>query len=284
MSAMAKKKKVKEPQFLNSPLSNPMLNYNVYYMTAAEKLLYTILIIGAGGLVGLIFYGGLFRVDGEKTLATHISNVIVFLGVGLIAAKFFVPAINQMLLDKRKKKLQKQFMDMLEAMAASLSAGNTMYASVVNARGDLLNQYSEKEMIILELNEILAGIDNGKTLEEMLLNFGTRSGNEDIVNFSNVISNCYRLGGNFGNVVRHTREIISDKIAVSDEIATKIASNKLQHNAMCIMPIALVGMLKLVNADFAKNLSSLVGVLVTTIAIVIFVASYFWGRKIIKIG
>lgn len=281
---MGKSKKTKGPQYISSPMSTPMLNYGVYYMTAAEKLLYSIAVIVAGGLVGLVFYGGLFKVDGEVTFATYISNGVVFVGVGLIAAKFFVPAINTMLLDKRKKLLQKQFMDLLEALSTSLAAGNTMYGAVVNARTDMLNQYAENDLIIIELSEIISGIDNGKTLEEMLQNFGERSDNEDVMNFSNVISNCYRLGGNFGSVVRHTREIISDKVAVADEIATKIASNKLQHNAMCIMPIALVGMLKLTSQDFANNLNSFVGVFVTTIAIGIFVASYFWGQKIINIG
>lgn len=282
---MAKKaKKVVAPQYVNSPLSNPMINYATYYMSPAEKILYSILVILAGGCVGWIFYGGLFKKDGLPTVATHVSDAVVFVAIGLIAAKFFVPAITNMLLDRRSKTLQKQFMDFLEALSASLSAGNTMFGAIVNARTDLLNQYSEKDFIVVELNEIVAGVDNGKTLEEMLQNFGERSNNEDIMNFGNVINNCYRLGGNFAEVVRHTREIIGDKVAVADEIATKIASNKLQHNAMCIMPIALVAMLKLSSPDFASNLSSVVGVLVTTISVGIFVASYFWGQKIIDIG
>lgn len=281
---MGKSKNVKAPQYINSPMSTPMLNYGVYYMTAAEKILYSIAVLLVGGLVGLVFYGGLFKSEGEATVATYISNAVVFLLVGFLAVKFFVPAINNMLLTKRKDTLKKQFLDLLEALSASLAAGNTMYGAVINARTDLLNQYSEKDFIIVEINEIIAGTDNGKTLEEMLDNFGLRSANEDIVNFSNVVSNCYRLGGNFGNVVRHTREIISDKIAVSDEISTKIASNKLQHNAMCLMPIALVAMLKLTSTDFANNLATGLGVVVTTIAIAIIVAAYFWGQKIIDIG
>lgn len=281
---MAKKKKVLEPQYIDSPMRTSMLNYKVYYMSSVQKLLYTLLVIVAGGFVGLVFYGGLFKQDGEATFATYISNVVVFAGVGLIAAKFFVPAINKMLLEKRQKALQNQFMDFLETLTTSLAAGNTMHGAIINARGDLLNQYSENEMIIVELSEIISGMDNGKTMEEMLQSFGARSDNEDILNFSNVISNCYRLGGNFSDVVRHTREIIGDKVAVADEITTKISSNKLQHNAMCIMPIVLVAMLKFTSPDFASNLSSVLGVVVTTVAIGIFVASYFWGQKIIDIG
>ena len=279
---MAKKNEPKEPKYYPSPLNNEMLNYKVYYMSVGEKILYFLLTFVLGGLVGYVFYGGLFKYDGEATTATYISNVVVFAAVGLIAAKVF--AINESLLKKRNKQLQKQFMDMLEGLSASLSAGNTVNDSFLNARNDMRNQYTDDDYIIKELDEIVSGLNNGRTLEEMLADFGKRSNNEDVYNFSNVMSNCYRLGGNFKDVVRRTRGIIGDKISISEEIDTKLASNKLQHNAMCIMPIALVAMLKVASPDFADNLSSMLGVLATTIAVGIFVASYFWGKKIIDIG
>lgn len=276
-------KKEREPQYISSPLNNPMLNYNEYYMSTLEKVLYALVLLVAGGLAGVVFYGGLFKVEGEATLATYISNVVVFVLSGGIAVKVFLPARNASLKTKRQKKLQQQFMNMMEAISTSLSSGNTLQDSVYNAAKDLQNQYDSGELIIVELNEMVSGIANGRTLEEMMLNFGQRSANEDIVNFANVISNCYRLGGNFGDVVRHTREIIGDKVAVSDEVETKLASNRLQLNVMSLMPIAVVAMLKLTNDGFAENLGSLLGVMVTTFAIAIFVAAYFWGQKIIKI-
>lgn len=280
---MSKKKQQIEPQFIPSALNNQMLNYKVYYMSFTEKLIYFLLTFIIGGVVGLIFYGGLFKSDGEPTTATMVSNIAVFCLVGLIAARFFVPAIRRNLKNKRDKALRKQFMNLLENLSVSLAAGNTLNDSFINAKSDMLNQYSEKDMIIQELSEIISGMDNGHTLEEMMAAFGQRAGNEDIENFANVISNCYRMGGNFKDVIRKTRNIISDKIAIEEEIETKLASNKLQHNAMCLMPIILVGMLKLSSASFAANLSSFLGVVVTTIAIAIFVSSYFWGRKIINI-
>ena len=280
---MSKKNQQVEPQYITSVLNNQMLNYKVYYMSFREKLIYFLLTFVAGGVVGLIFYGGLFKSEGEATTATAISNLVVFCLIGLIAAKFFVPAIRTSLKNKRDKKLRKQFMNLLENLSVSLAAGNTLNDSFVNSKTDMLNQYSERDMIIIELSEIISGMENGHTLEEMMTAFGQRAENEDIENFSNVISNCYRMGGNFKDVIRKTRDIISDKIAIEEEIETKLASNKLQHNAMCLMPIALVGMLKLSSASFAANLSSFLGVVITTIAIAIFVASYFWGQKIIDI-
>lgn len=276
-------KKEKEPKYIPSPLNNNMINYKEYYMGANEKIGYSLLIFVIGGLVGLVFYGGLFKSDGDATLATHISNAIFFCIVGIVALKFFMKKVVESLKDRRAKKLQKQFMDLLENLSFSLSSGNTVNDAFLNARGDLLNQYTEKDMIIIELNEIVNGMQNGKTLEEMMQSFGERSGNEDIENFGNVISNCYRLGGDFSSVVKKTRMILADKIAITEEINTKLTSNKLQLNAMCIMPIILVTMLKVSSTSFAQNLASPIGVIVTTFAICLFIAAYIWGQKIIDI-
>lgn len=279
---MADKKNIK-PKYVLSPLNNKMLNYSVYYMSFKQKIIFACLEFIIGGLVGLVFYGGLFKSEGEDTTATLISNIAVFCIVGLIAIKASTKSIKEKLKSNRDKKIERQFMDLLENLSTALSAGNTVNSAFVNAKAEMANQYSEKDLIIQELSEILLGLENGKTLEEMLLSFGKRSGNEDIENFSNVMSNCYRLGGDFKKIVSRTRNIISDKIAVSSEIETKLASNKLQFQFMCFMPIALVAMLKLTNGSFQSNLASPIGVVVTTIAIAIFVISYFWGNKIINI-
>lgn len=280
---MLKKDKKVEPQFIPSILNNKMLNYKVYYMSFTQKVIYFLLTFVISGIVGLIFYGGLFKSEGEATKATMISNIVVFCIIGLIGTKFLIPEIRTNLKNKRDKELRKQFINLLENLSTSLSAGNTLNDSFINAKSDMQNQYTEKDMIIQELKEIISGMDNGHTLEEMMTAFGERAGNEDIKNFANVISNCYRIGGNFKDVIRKTRNIISDKIAIEEEIETKLASNKLQQKAMCLMPIALVGMLKISSSSFAANLSSFLGVTITTIAIVIFVISYFWGQKIINI-
>lgn len=278
-----KDKKLVEPKYIPSPLNNPMINYRTYYMSVGQKIAYGLVIFIIGGISGNIFYGGLFKVDGENTLATYISNLVVFVVVGLIALKFFIPLITQSLKQKRDNKLKKQFIDLMESISTSLSAGNTVSDSFINARYDLQNQYSPTDMIIVELSEIVTGMDNGKTLEEMMNAFGKRSGNEDIENFANVISNCFRLGGNFKDVVKKMRDVIADKMAIADEIETKLASNKMQHNVMSIMPIALVGMIKLMNPTFSENLASPMGIIVVTISIAIFIGSYIWGRKIIDI-
>lgn len=278
-----KKEKTKEPRTIPSLLNNPMTNYRTFFLNSKQKLFWTLLIFVLGGIVGLVFYGGMFKKEGEATIATYISNSIFFVLVGMVATKFFVPVVRNILKKRRDNQLKKQFMDLLETLSTALGAGGTVNDAFISAAADLRNQYGDNDMIIVELDEIVTGLNNGQTIEALLDNFGKRSGNEDIENFANVMGNCYRMGGDFKNVVRKTRDIISDKIQISEEINTKLTSNKIQLNAMSVMPIVIVAMIKITGSSFAENLATPLGAIVTTFAILIFVGAYIWGNKIIDV-
>lgn len=280
---MSKKEKVVEPAFINSPLNNPMPNYAVYVMSKAEQVVVSLIAFVAGGLVALIFYGNLFMIDGFPTLATHISNVVVFIILGLLAIKFFVPMYKKRCLNKRNSALKRQFRDMLESLAASFSSGSNVQHAFEAAFEDLRMQYGPKDYIVLEMEEVINGMKQNINVEVMLENFGKRSGNEDVVSFADVFSVCYRKGGNMNSVIHRTHSVISDKMAVADEIETKLTSNKMQHNVMSVMPIVVVAMLRFTNEAFAANFATLTGVLVNTLAIGIFVGAYIYGNKIVEI-
>ena len=88
---MAKNKKPVELPYINSPLNNPMPNYGVYVLGKAENFIVRLVLFIIGGAVGLIFYGGLFKVDGYATVKTYISNIVVFIIVGFAAIKLLAP-------------------------------------------------------------------------------------------------------------------------------------------------------------------------------------------------
>lgn len=280
---MAKKEKKVESAYLYSPLNNPMPNYAVYVMSKAEKVIVSLISFVVGGLVGLIFYGNLFMIDGFATTTTHISNTVVFGLVGFLATKFITPMYVARCLEKRNSALKRQFRDMLESLTASFSSGSNVQHAFEAAYADLKMQYGEKDYIVLEMEEIINGMRQNINVEVMLQDFGLRSGNEDIVSFADVFSICYRKGGNMNFVINRTHSVISDKMVVADEIETKLTSNKMQHNVMSIMPIVVVAMLRFTNQSFAANFATLTGVLVNTLAIGIFVGAYIYGNKIVAI-
>ncbi|WP_278898983.1 type II secretion system F family protein [Roseburia hominis] len=278
-----KKEKKKEEQYINSPLNNPMLNYDVYIPGKGERIGVSLLFFLIGGCVGMVFYGNLFMRDGMATTATYISNVIFFVVVGAFAVHFAFPVYIKNCLEKRKNKLKLQFRDMLESLTASFSSGSNVQNAFQAAYEDLNMQYEKKDYIVVEMQEILNGIAQNINIEDMMRSFGDRSGNEDIKSFADVFEVCYRKGGDMKVIIHRTHNIISEKMAVADEIETKLTSNKMQHSVMSIMPIAVVMLLRVTNEAFAANFATPMGVFVNTIAIGIFVGAYKYGLKIVDI-
>ena len=207
---------------------------------------------------------------------------MIMVGVGLLAGKLFLPMRTQSIIAKNQGKLKEQFRSMLEAVNTSLGAGNNAIDSFEAAYRDLRVQYEEDAFILKELNVLLVSNRN-IDIEVVLKDFGERSGIDDIRSFASVYEICYRKGGNLRDVISNTNAIISDKMAIMDEIETMVASSKMEQNLMIVMPIGLIAIIKLMSPDFGKNYATVSGVIATTLGVICFVASYYIGRKIMDI-
>ena len=281
---MAKKNKgEKEPQYYTSATNSLVLNYNVYYFSAIQRIAFSLGLWIIGGLVGLVFYGGLFSSEGKPTFATYIADIAVFLIVGFFARKSFLPVIREFLRKRRINKLKLQFKDFLDSLSNSLSGGMNVVDSISNAYNDLLMQYSADAYIVKEVNEMIVGINNNISIEDLIKDFGIRSGIQDVANFAIVFETAYRTGGNMKDIIRRTADIISEKTIISAEIETKLTSNKTQISVMNIVPVGIVLMLRLSSTDFAESFASPIGVIAMTIGVAIFVASYKIGQKIMDV-
>ena len=279
---MAKKQNT-EPKYFVSKINTQVLNYRVYVMSPTERLIYFTLLFAAGGAVGLIFYGGLFKSGGQSTLLTYISNAVVFVAAGALVLKNVLPILTKSLLKKRSEKLKKQFCDFASALTNALASGMNMNDSLLAAAKDLQAQYSEEAFIVREVQEIINGIQNNIPVETMLEDFGSRSGIPDIVNFATVFATCYRTGGDIKSIVRRTTDIISEKIMISSEIETAMTSNKMQMNVMCVLPIVIVFMMRTMSSQFADSFATIIGVIGLTISAGLTIAAYKLGQKITDI-
>lgn len=277
------KNKTKEPEYLTSPINSQVINYNVYKLSTSQKLLYTLLLFVAGGLVANVFYGGLFKSEGEATVLTYVSNLAFFSIGGLIANKLMMPAILNRFKKKRLDTLKLQFRDLLSSLSTTLSSGMNMNDSINTAYSDLCKQYGENSYIAQEVSEIIACVKNGISFEDAFNSLGERSGIEDISNFSVVFSVSFSTGGNIKDVVRRTADLIVEKMLTKEEVETKIASNKIQLYAMLVIPVVLVMMMKFMSTDFAESFSSIIGVIANTIALGLVFVAYKVGVKILDV-
>lgn len=282
---MSKKNRMKnEPLYEVSGTNRQMINYKVYKMSGNEKTLYFMLAFVIGAAVAYLFYGGLGKDDyGNATIITYICDIVIMALVGLASGRLFIPIRKDQIILNRKKKLRTQFIDLLDSLATSISSGKNVPNAFIAAREDLLVQYQPDAFIVQEVDNIISGIKNNIDVGSMLINFGERSGIQDIRTFGRVFETAYSKGANLKDVVRNSHLILSNKCEIETEIETKVASSKNEQNIMIIMPIVLVAMLKMSGGDFAQNFTTPMGMVCTTIAIGAFVGAYFIGRKILKI-
>ena len=280
-----KKEFEKEPQFYRSAVNIPAENYRVYYLTARERILYTLAAFLVGAVVGYLFYGGIGKDEfQDPTGLTYICDIVVMAGVGFLAAKFYPGIRENQLLKKRQNSLKRQFRDMLETLTTALNAGRNIRDAFAAAQADLKNQYDEGSFILNELNIIITGMNNGINTEDLLTDFGKRSGCTDIEDFANVFEISNRRGGNLKDVIRNTYEILSDKMTVAEDIETMVTGSKSELVLMLVLPAVMVALIKFSSADFAANMTSPAGLASTTIALAFTVVAFLLARKILDFG
>lgn len=239
-------------------------DYLFYHMSLAEKI--------TGYIAGLI----------AGTVCMYIMfdiawfAVIAGIGTGFAGIKVY----HSILFKRRAKALRIQFKDMLESLSTSLGAGRNITDAVTDARKDMANQYGEAAYITNELDTIIHGIQNGILIEDLLMDFGVRSCNEDIISFGDVFNVANRQGGNLKQIMYETKSIISQKIDIEMEIETVISGNKNELNIMMVMPLVIVTATKgfINNGEF-----SITNFLVKIVALVMFILAYIVGVKIMEI-
>ena len=79
--------------------------------------------------------------------------------------------------------------------------------------------------------------------------------------------------------VYDTKQTITEKIKIENEIRTSLAAPKNELNIMATMPIVITAALSILDdgADPKKT------ILINTIAVALFIGSYILGLKIVKI-
>ncbi len=241
-------------------------DYSIYIPNSKEKVLWFVIALIASGAVLYLFY----------------ENIFVSLIVGALCGVAFIPIRTKQMITKRRQKLSLQFRELLDALSTSIGAGKNVQDAFQGAIEDLANQFTHEADIVKELEIICAGMYNNIAIENLLMNFADRSGVEDIANFANVFSTCYRKGGNINQVIKNTAEIIGDKIEIKMELQTMVSGQKNEMNIMLVMPVIFIVVMKSMGGGLI-DLSSAIGLLSTTGALVIFVLAYFAGQWITNI-
>ena len=178
-----------------------------------------------------------------------------------------------------------QFKDMLYSLSSAVSAGNSVERALVIARDDMVSQYGESNVFIVqELELMVSRISINLNIEDVFADFAERSGLEDIKTFADIFEVAKRTGGNLVQIIRRTTDVIADKIEVETEIDTALSGKKMEQKVVTIMPIALTLFMTVSTDGFMDPIfTTLSGRLVSTVALALILAGALWSNSITNI-
>ena len=185
---------------------------------------------------------------------------------------------------KRQEILRVQFREGLMALSSALEAGY----SVENAFGasvrDLTEMYGEDGMITVEFSAIVDQMKMNRTPETLLMDFGNRSGIEEIRNFAEIFAVAKRSRGGISSVISHFARVISGKIRVREEILNMTAEKVFEQRIMNLIPFFIVIYVDVTSPGFFTVMyRTPTGRLVMTGCLALYTAALLLSRHFLKI-
>lgn len=214
----------------------------------------------------LTFYSAGYMFMFAVTYLFYHSLIISLLSGIMI--HWVMPYIKKYMAGRRMNMLNEQFKDMLYSLAASVAAGRHMSEAIIEAEENLAMMYSSNDLIMKELKHMRISMTQNKESDKVLLkDFAFRSRNEDITDFYEVYDICRSMGGDLEKVIRHTTEMISDKMTIEREIRTITIQKKVEGRIISAMPLVMLLMLNIVSYSYISPLyTSAAGRIIMTAA------------------
>lgn len=242
-------------------------DYSVYRFGRKEMIMYLLQSCGLCIMIDYLFYQNLW---------------LLFLMIP--AAVIYLRIMKKVRIRERKKQLNYQFKDALNAMSVAVQAGYSAENAVTACTRDLERLYQKGSDILEEFHYIESQRKLSVPVEELFLDLGVRSQVEDIENFAAVFYTAKRTGGDMDQVIQKVARMLGDKIDVKKEIEATLAAKKSEQLVMSLMPAGIILYLQLTSPGFLSVLyGNLFGVCAMTICLGIYGTAYFLGMKIVDI-
>ena len=186
--------------------------------------------------------------------------------------------------EKRKRMLRKSFMNALLLLSDYLRTGRSVESGISESVPELRELWGAESDIVREWQRIDAGFRYNKTVEELLADFGRRSNLPEVRDFAEVFRATKRGGGKLNKVLLRVVRTLSDRFYVDEKIETTLAAKKAEQKIMDVMPLAILGYLKLASPDLLSVMyTTAMGRVIMTVCLVAYGAAIWWADRITDI-
>lgn len=187
--------------------------------------------------------------------------------------------------EKRTAELSAQFRECILCVGANLRAGYSAENAFSLSCGDMEILFGRTSYIVEELMWIKKGLRNNINLEELLEDFGKRSGVDEIREFAEVFMIVKRNGGDLPEVISDTAVILSDRLELKKEIKVLISGRQFEQKIMSIIPFAIVFYIELTTPGYFDILyRNFPGTVIMSFCLILYLAANFAAERMIENG
>jgi len=211
----------------------------------------------------------------------YYRNVIPAAVIALLAAKYQEKNWRKVVTKKRQSKLRVQFKEFLEIISISVSGGSgrSIENAIVDSLRELQMIYSGKADIIHEIGLIVHDYQRaGVPMSQGFSEFAQRSGIDDIKSFATIYATIEGKSSDFGYIIKNTKDIIKEKIEITQEIETCITGAKNEAYTMLVMPLIILLMMS-GNEGMDSLFTTFMGKAVATAGLIILAVSYLIASR-----
>ena len=157
------------------------MDYRILKLTAYEKIVFRLSAVGAGILLGWIFY----------------DNLIPGIIIGILLT-FSENKYKEFLIAKRKETLLMQFKDLLYSLSSAVSTGRSLGQAIDESINFWRGTYDENDYIIKELKLMSKKMRESNISDiDAFKDFAERSDLDDVRDFMMVCKTCKETGADF---------------------------------------------------------------------------------------
>lgn len=196
----------------------------------------------------------------------------------------YIKSWEKQLVQKKQHCFRLQFKDAIQSLSASLNVGYSVENGLKEAAKELKQIYSRRDMIMQELTYMIGQLQMNVTAETAFREFAARTGDEDVLTFVTVFNMAKRSGGDTMEIIRNAVRQMGEKIDVEREIVTLLSAKKFEFKIMTAIPLVMILYLRFSFPQFFEVLyGNFVGVVVMSICLLIYLAAYEIGRRMVEI-
>lgn len=241
-------------------------DYHSYKWKSRELLPVGLRVVGAIVVLAWFFYRSLWA-------------VLPLTAVGV----WYFRKIERDKAQRCREELALQFKECILSVATALNAGYSIENAFMESRRDMEILYGEDSLIYGELEHIRRGLVTNITLEELLFDLGKRSGSEEIRQFATVFTIAKRSGGKMDEVIRSTSQLMEQRLDAYQELQIVLSGRRMEQNIMKVMPFGVLGYVGVTYPGYFSPLyHNLQGILIMTGCLVLYLAAYVSGEKILE--